>query len=92
MQHALINDASRERQHQFSVGNASEVVREVGVNDVRMPSVQPLLHLDHRVLDISPRAVCVLLWWKIRFEDRFEHEYRMLSCTPDLARSEYRVF
>jgi hypothetical protein len=63
-QHTPINDVSRERQHQFGVGNTAEVVRQVRVNDVRLPSMQPLLHLDYRLLGISPRAVSVLLWRK----------------------------
>jgi hypothetical protein len=61
MQHAPINDASRERQHQFGVWNTSKVVRKVSINNVRLPSMQPLLHLDHRLLGISPRAISVLL-------------------------------
>ena len=54
MQHAPINDASRERAHQFGVRNASEVVREVGVDDFRVASEQQFFHLDHRLLGISP--------------------------------------
>jgi hypothetical protein len=54
MQHAPIDDASRKRQHQIGVGNTSEVVRQVGVNNVRLPSMQPLLHLDHRLLGVRP--------------------------------------
>jgi hypothetical protein len=61
MQHTPINDASRERQHQIGVRNTSKVVREIGVNNVRLPSMQPFLHLDHRLLGVSPRAVSVLL-------------------------------
>jgi RNA-directed DNA polymerase len=76
VQHTPIDDTSRERQHQFGVGNTSEVVRQVSVNDIRLPSMQPLLHLDYRLLGISPRAISVLLWRKVRFEDRFEHQHR----------------
>jgi hypothetical protein len=47
---------------QISVENASEVVREVGINNIRLPSMQPFLHLDHRLLGVAPRAVGVLLW------------------------------
>jgi len=61
MQHAPINDASRERHHQFSVWNTTEVVRKIGVNNVRLPSMQSFLHLDHRLLGASPRTVSVLL-------------------------------
>ncbi len=40
MQHAPVHDASRERQHQFGVWNGPEVVREVGVYDVRVATEQ----------------------------------------------------
>src|SRR5271163_2126141 len=39
--------------------NASEVVREVGIDDFRMASEQQTVHPDHRLLGISPRAVRV---------------------------------
>jgi hypothetical protein len=35
------------------MGNAPEVVREVGVNDFRMASEQQPFHLDHRLLGVS---------------------------------------
>ena len=82
MQHAPIDDASRERAHQVGVGNASEVVREVGVYDFRVASEQRLLHLDHRLLGIAARTVGVLLRWKISFEDRFEHQQRCAHAHP----------
>jgi len=41
------------------MGNASEVVREVGVNDFRVATKQQFLHLDHRLLGISPGPVGV---------------------------------
>ena len=53
------------------MGNAPEVVREVGVYDFRVASVQQRSHLDHRLLGIAPGAVGVLLWWKVGFKDRF---------------------
>jgi len=74
MQHAPINNAPRKRAHQFGMGNATEVVREVGVNDFRVASDQRLFHLDHRLLGIAARTVGVLLWPKIGFEDRIQHE------------------
>jgi hypothetical protein len=43
MQHAPIDNASRERAHQFGVGNAAEVIGEVSVNDFRVASEQRLL-------------------------------------------------
>src|ERR1700694_2707519 len=76
MQNAPINNPARYRLDQLGVGNAPEVVREVGVDDFRVASEQQLLHLDHRLLGISPRTVGVLLWWKVGFEDRFQHKDR----------------
>src|SRR6202795_2397446 len=64
------------------MGDASEVVREVGVNDFRMAMVQQRSHLDHRLLGVSPAAVGVLLWWKVGFEDRFQHQHRCCHADP----------
>src|SRR5216684_1589733 len=36
------------------MGDASEVVREVGVNDFRVATEQQPFHLDHRLLGIAP--------------------------------------
>ena len=47
-----------------------------------MASEQQLFHLDYRLLGISPRAIGVLLWWKIGFEDRFEHQHRCCHARP----------
>ena len=82
MQHAPIDDAPRERPHQFGVRNAPEVVREVGVHDFRVASEQRLFHLDHRLLGVAARPVGVLLWWKVGFEDRFEHQHRCCHAHP----------
>ena len=82
MQHAPIDDAPRERAHQFSVRNASEVVREVGVHDFRVAAEQRLFHLDHRLLGIAARTVGVLLGRKVGFEDRFEHQHRCCHAHP----------
>ena len=82
MQHPPICDATRKRTHQFGVWNASEVVREVGVDDFRVASKQQLFHRDHRLLGIAPRTVGELLGWKIGFEDRFEHEQRCAHAHP----------
>ena len=57
MQHTPVHDASRERQHQFGVGNAAEIVREVGVNDVCVAKVQAILHLHSRLLGIAARPI-----------------------------------
>jgi hypothetical protein len=35
------------------MGDAPEVVREVGVNDFQVASEQPFFYLDHRLLGIS---------------------------------------
>jgi len=52
------------------MGNAAEVVREVGVDDIRMATEQQFfhLHLHHRLLRSAPRTVGVLFRWKIGFE------------------------
>ena len=42
------------------MGDAPEVVREVGVDDFRMASEQQPFHLDHRLLGVSPGSVRVL--------------------------------
>src|SRR2546429_1830533 len=49
------------------MGDAPEVVREVGVNDFRMASEQQPFHLNHRLLGIAPRTVRVLFGWKVGF-------------------------
>ena len=41
---------------------APEVVREVGVDDVRVTPEQPLLHLYNCLLGVSPGAVGVDFW------------------------------
>jgi hypothetical protein len=46
------------------VWNASEVVREVGVDDFRVLAKQQRFHLHHRLLGVSPGTVGILLWWK----------------------------
>src|SRR5271170_6605125 len=62
--------------------NASEVVREVGIDDFRMASDQQTVHPDHRLLGISPRAVRVLFEWKVGFEDRLQHQRRCCHADP----------
>ena len=47
--------------------NAPEVVREVGVDDVRVAPEQHLLHLYDCLLGVSPGAVGVDFWWKVGF-------------------------
>ena len=54
--------------------NAPEVVREVGVDDVRMTTEPPLLHLYDCLLGVPPRPVGVDFWWKIGFKDRFQNQ------------------
>ena len=46
---------------------APEVVREVGVYDIRVTPEQPLLHLYDGLLGISPGAVGVDFRWKVGF-------------------------
>ena len=78
------------------MGDAPEVVREIGVNDFRVATEQQLLHLDHRLLGIAPGTVGVLFWWKIGFEDRFQHQHRCCHADPipqgrDAQRPEFAV-
>ena len=62
--------------------NAPEVVREVGVHDFWAAAKQQRFHLDHRLLGIAPRTVGILLWRKIGFEDRFQHQHRCRHADP----------
>src|ERR1700720_3484743 len=76
--------------------NAPEVVREVGVHDVRMTTEQQLLHLYSGLLGVAPSAVGVDFWWKIGFEDRFQHQQSCCHADPiphdrDAQRSEFAV-
>src|ERR1700755_2473953 len=79
--HILIRCSTRRstiwRATDFEVGmwNAPEVVREVGVDDVRMATEQQLLHLYGGLLGIAPSAVSVNFRWKVGFEDRFQHQH-----------------
>ena len=82
MQHAPINNPARYRLQEFGMRDAPEVVREVGVNDFRVAAEQQLFHLDHRLLGVSPGTVGVLLWWKVGFEDRFQHQHRCCHADP----------
>ncbi len=50
MQHAPINNPARYRLEKVGMGDAPEVVREVGVNDVRVATEHQRFHLDHRLL------------------------------------------
>src|SRR5215467_14826640 len=62
--------------------NASEVVREVGIDDFRVATEQLLVHLDHRLLGVAPGTVGVLFWWKVGFKDRFEYQHRCCHAHP----------
>src|SRR3984893_13134486 len=62
--------------------DASEVVREVGIDDFRVATEQLLVHLDHRLLGVAPGTVGVLFWWKIGFKDRFQHQHRCCHADP----------
>src|SRR5580700_2626261 len=53
-------------------------------------------HVDHRLLGVAPWAVGVLLWWKIGFEDRFQHQRCCCHADPitqgrDAQRPEFAV-
>src|SRR5437762_10655491 len=76
--------------------NAPKVVREVGVDDVRVAPEQQLLHLYDCLLGVSPGAVGVDFRWKIGFEDRFQHQQCCCHADPipharDAQRSEFAV-
>ena len=61
---------------------APEVVREIGVDDVRVTAEQPLLHLYDCLLGVAPSAVGVKFRRKIGFEDRFQHQQRCCHADP----------
>ncbi len=65
MQHAPINDPARYRLEKLGMGNAPEVVPEVGVHNFRMAAKQQLFHRDHRLLGVSPGAVGIEFRWKV---------------------------
>src|SRR5271169_1342518 len=76
--------------------NAPEVVREVGVHDFRMATKQQLFHLYGGLLGVAPGAVGVDFWWKVGFEDRFQHQQRCCHADPipharDAQRPEFAV-
>src|SRR3974390_1899005 len=59
------------------------------------PEHQPF-HLDHRLLGVAPRTVGILLWWKVGFKDRFQHQQRCCHADPitqgrDAQRSELAI-
>src|SRR6266446_2443349 len=61
------------------MGDASEVVREVGVNDFRVATEQQLFHLDHRLLGIAPGTVRVLFGWEDRKSTRLNSSHLVIS-------------
>src|SRR5678816_4662065 len=78
------------------MGDASEVIREVGVDDFRVATEQERFHLDHRLLGVAPGAIGILLWWKVGFEDRFQHQHRCCHADPitqgrDAQRPEFAI-
>src|SRR5947209_12370338 len=78
------------------MGDAPEVVREVGVNDFRVATKQLRFHLDHCLLGVAPRTVGVLFWWKVGFKDRFQHQHCCCHADPitqgrDAQRPEFTV-
>src|SRR5215468_4786890 len=75
---------------------APEVVREVGVDDVRVTPEQQLLHLYDCLLGISPGTIGVDFRRKIGVEDRVQHEQRGCHADPipharDAQRPEFAV-
>src|ERR1700758_5208980 len=75
---------------------APEVVREVGIDDVRVTPEQQLLHLYDGLLGIAPGTIAVDFRWKIGFEDRLQHQQRCCHADPipharDAQRPEFAV-
>ena len=75
---------------------APEVVRQVGVDDVRVATEQQLLHLYDCLLGVARSAVGVDFRRKIGFEDRFQHQQRCCHADPipharDAQRPEFAV-
>ena len=62
--------------------NAPEVVREVGIDDVRVTPEQQLLHLYNCLLGVAPLAVGIDFRRKIGFEDRLQHQQRCCHADP----------
>ena len=76
--------------------NAPEVVREVGIDDVRVTPEQQLLHLYDCLLGVPPLAVGIDFRRKIGFEDRLQHQQRCCHADPipharDAQRPEFAV-
>src|SRR6516164_11379673 len=76
--------------------NAPEVVREVGVDDVRVAPEHELLHLYDCLLGVARSAVGVNFRRKIGFEDRFQHQQSCCHADPipharDAQRSEFAI-
>ena len=62
--------------------NASEVVREVRIDNLLMAPEHQRLHLGYRLLGIAPGAVAILLRRKIGLENRFQHQHRCCHAGP----------
>src|SRR6516165_5490888 len=78
------------------MGNAPEVVREVGIDDFPVSAKQQLLHLNRRLLGVPLWPVGVLFGWKVGFKDRFQHQRCRRRADPisharDAQRSELAV-
>src|SRR5215510_1454932 len=76
--------------------NAPEVLREVGVDDVRAATEQQPPHLYDRLVVVAGSAVGVDFRWKIGFEDRLQYQQRCCHADPipharDAQRSEFAV-
>jgi hypothetical protein len=60
----------------------TEVVRKVGVNDIRLATKQPFLHLVHRLLGVTARTVGILFRCKISLKDQLKHPHRCCHADP----------
>src|SRR6516162_11414469 len=85
----------------FSSLIVSPSLTVISRNRCKASSALPLLHritlhLDYRLLGVSPGTVRVLLGWKVGFEDRFQHQHCCRHADPitqgrDAQRPEFAV-
>ena len=69
-----IDDAARHRFEKLGVRNAVEVLRQIGIDHIRVaPAQQPVHFLDRvRPTAAGPIAICAV--FQVRFKDRLQHQ------------------
>src|SRR5438128_2572781 len=72
--HMPIDDAARHRFEKLGVWNAVEVLRQIGIDHIRVaPAQQPVHFLDRvRPTAAGPIAICAV--FQVRFKDRLQHQ------------------